>query len=88
VAAATAICHAADDATDTPSPTQPNHSDCELCPLCLTSANYAVFLRAEAPSLPAPRVLPHLTAGTPPQATAPPVHQRSTAQPRAPPILA
>jgi hypothetical protein len=79
------ICHAGDDA---PAPAAPHHSDCELCTLCTTAAGHAVFLRADAPAMPAPRVLPRFAAGAPPQATAPPAYERSTAQPRAPPILA
>ena len=83
---AAAICHAGDD---TPAPVAPHPPDCELCPLCTTAATgHAVFLRADAPSIPAPRILPRFAAGAPPQATAPPAPERSTAQPRAPPILA
>ncbi len=83
---AATICHAGDEA---PSPVAPHHPDCELCPLCTTAAaSQAVFLRADAPSMPAPRVLPRFAAGAPPQATAPPATEWSAAQPRAPPILA
>jgi hypothetical protein len=84
------LCHTdGNDGTGQSSPGHPgqqHHGDCAICPVCFAFAQPVAMLAAQ-PVLPQRLAVVVSLAAPPPPATAPPGLLRTSAQPRAPPVL-
>lgn len=79
------LCHPVDPGTPAH---QPAHlPDCLFCPLCVAIHTPVPTLGSDVPVLQPPRLLALARMELPPPSRAPPVAQRRTSQPRAPPVF-
>ena len=82
---AATICHGDTGADSGQLPAPAHHSDCVLCPLCVSATGTVALLAPTDPALPARKTLVIARAAITPPTTAPPASPRFAAQPRAPP---
>ena len=83
-----AICHAEGTApAPNPSPGQPHHRFCPLCPICVAHAQTTLLLAKPTPVPAGPEVAATVAAAWWPPPVGPPAAWPRPVQPRAPPFL-